>query len=480
MAGYLTHKRWTEIAIRRRTLLALGAAAAIGIKGGHSAASEALAAAEHHRASTPRFPLRISANNRHLTGADGTPFLLHGDTAWSLIAALDKQAAIEYLDHRRDYGFNTLLVSLIERKFAPDPPHNASGDPPFRNPGDFATPNERYFDHAAWVVRQAAARGFLVLLVPAYCGAGGGDEGWYQAMAENGPQKLYDYGRYLGRRFADLDNIMWCHGGDYDPPDKSLVRRIVEGIRDTAPGALHTAHGASETAVADFWSGESWLHLRNIYTYEDVYDDGHREYQRAPVRPFFLIESAYENEHGASEQRLRAQAYQALLSGGAGHIFGNNPIWHFTGPGIYPTETTWREELDSRGAKSMRHLAGLFRSRPWWKLEPDIDNALLLRAGLVERLFEAGFGSGLERALAARARDGSFAIAYLPDQLGITLDLTKLAGPKVTARWFDPASGAAVIVGDSPFPASGAIEITPPSENSHGFTDWVLVLDSHD
>ena len=49
--------------------------------------------------------------------------------------------------------------------------------------------------------------------------------------------------------------------------------------------------------------------------------------------PFFLIESAYENEHGAGELRVRIQAYQALLSGASGHIYGNNPVWHFDGPG---------------------------------------------------------------------------------------------------------------------------------------------------
>ena len=33
--------------------------------------------------------------------------------------------------------------------------------------------------------------------------------------------------------------------------------------------------------------------------------------------PFFLIESAYENEHEATEQRLRTQAYQAVQGAAA-------------------------------------------------------------------------------------------------------------------------------------------------------------------
>jgi hypothetical protein len=77
------------------------------------------------------------------------------------------------------------------------------------------------------------------------------------------------------------------------------------------------------------------------------------QYARPERMPFFLIESAYEHEHEASEQRLRTQAYQAVLSGAAGQVFGNNPIWHFDGPGIYPAPVTWQEALDSRGAHSM-------------------------------------------------------------------------------------------------------------------------------
>ena len=87
--------------------------------------------------------------------------------------------------------------------------------------------------------------------------------------------------------------------------------------------------------------------------------------------PFFLIESAYENEHEATEQRLRTQAYQAVLSGAAGQVFGNNPIWHFDGPGLYPAPVTWQQALGSRGAQSMTHLRDLLTSLPWWQLEPD-------------------------------------------------------------------------------------------------------------
>ena len=126
--------------------------------------------------------------------------------------------------------------------------------------------------------------------------------------------------------------------------------------------------------------------------------------------PFFLIESAYENEHEATERRLRTQAYHALLSGAAGQVFGNNPIWHFDGPGIYPAPVSWQEALDSRGAQSMTHFRNLLATMPWWLLEPDVDHTLLTE----------GLGPEDERAVAARTADGSFAIVYLPDRREIT------------------------------------------------------------
>jgi hypothetical protein len=88
--------------------------------------------------------------------------------------------------------------------------------------------------------------GFVVLLAPSYLGHQGGVEGWYQEMLKSGPQKLHDYGRYLGRRYQNFMSIIWLHGGDYDPPDKDIVRAIVNGIREIQPTALHSAHGSPE------------------------------------------------------------------------------------------------------------------------------------------------------------------------------------------------------------------------------------------
>ncbi len=234
---------------------------------------------------TIAFPLKLRPGARILEDALANPFFMHGDTAWSLIAQLPREAVEEYLQDRRRRGFNTLLVNLLEHRFATDAPNNAYGEPPFLTAGDYATPNEKYFAHADWVVARAEELGFVILLAPSYVGHQGGNEGWYQEMLKNGPEKLRDYGHYLGQRYQNLKNIVWLHGGDYDPPNKDVVRAIADGIREIQPTALHSAHGAGR-AAAEYWRGEPWLDLNNVYTYEPVIHAARKQYADADAMPF--------------------------------------------------------------------------------------------------------------------------------------------------------------------------------------------------
>lgn len=415
----------------------------------------------------PAFPLAVHSSKRYLVDADSNPFLMHGDTSWSLIAGLTREETDIYLTDRRKRGFNTILVQLIERKYARNAPANGYGESPFLRSGDFSKPNEAYFAHADWVLRRAREKGFLVLLTPAYIGYGGGDEGWWHEITKNNLEALRGYGRFLGNRYRDFGNIIWVSGGDYDPPDKKPVRAIVEGIKQADPKALHTAHNAPETSVPDFWKGESWLDLNPVYTYEDVCPHVLKAYRHPNRRPVFLLESAYEFEHGAAEQRIRRQAYHALLCGASGQIFGNNPIWHFGHKGIFPALFDLRKALGSRGAQSMTHLVNLFAAVPWWELEPDF-----------KRTFLTEGGRGHDRAVAARTGNGSFALIYIPGRRSITADLGQLAGPFVSARWFDPSSGRRIKLAGSPFAKSGPRRFRIPAKNAAGGSDWVLILQS--
>lgn len=417
------------------------------------------------------YPLSVASGQRFLEDASGRPFFINGDTAWSLIAELTRDEADLYLRDRQARGFNAILVNLIEHRFASNAPANAYGDRPFLVNGDYSTPNEAYFKHADWVLRRACELGFLVLLTPSYVGNGGGPEGWYQEMVESGPKKLHGYGRFVGQRYASFENIMWVHGGDYNPPDKDLVRAIVDGIREIDTNALHTAHGSPGSAALEYWRGEPWLSVNNVYTYEPVRASALEQYADPTGMPFFLMESKYENEEPPSgENRMRAQAYQALLSGAMGQIFGNNPIWRFDGPPIYPAPQTWQQALGSPGARSMTYLRDLLATLPWWELRPDTENAVLTN----------GYGHFWKRghASAAVTSDRTLALIYTPDDRPITVDLARFDGSTVVARWYDPSRGTFTEAEGSPFANRGSQAFSPRSPNGAGFSDWVLVLRS--
>jgi Protein of unknown function (DUF4038)/Putative collagen-binding domain of a collagenase len=408
--------------------------------------------------------------------ASGTPFLLQIDTAWSLIADASNEDAEIYLEDRRRKGFNAIIVNLLERKFSRNARSNYSNyydEPPFLTTDDYSTPNGAYFDHAAYIVRLAASKGILVLLTPSYLGYDGGGEGWFSAMQASA-NRLRHYGRFLGQRFGGHENILWIHAGDFNPTgNKHLVRDIALGIKEFDKISLHSAHCGLETSAAEFWGSETWLDVNSIYTWTDVGTKARAAYASVPTRPFFLIESGYENEHvpAGHEQRVRVESYQAMLSGAAGQAFGNNPIWHFDGPGVFPDPEPrdWRSWLDSAGARSMVHLRTLFSAHAWWTLVPDVSNALL-----------APSGSGpFDLAVGATSDDNAIGLVYVPTHRTVTVTLNQLKGPKINAKWFDPAAGTYAEVGT--LGALGPKVFSTPGNNSSTtgrFSDWALVLES--
>ena len=402
----------------------------------------------------PSQPLRIAENHRYLVRGDNSPFFLQGDAAWSLIANLTKEEAAHYLQDRRAKGFNTVLVNLIERKYAKNAPQNIYGETPFPKMSDWSVQNEKYFEHADWVIRKAAENNIVVLLDPIYLGYPGNADGFVDELMANGPETLLRYGQFLGQRYKNYDNIIWVMGGDRDPGTaRENVDMIAIGIRQYDKRHLFTAHCHSDSSPPEQYPGP-WLDINSTYAYQIVHLRLAEDYNRTPVMPFFLIEAVYEGDHNASEVQIRRQAYWAVLTGGFGHVMGNNPIWLFS-PG-------WDKALNAPGSVGMMHWGKLFRSRRWFDLVPDQDH----------KVVTGGLGEfwGFDYLTAGRTSDGSTVVAYMPSARTITVDMTKLAGAQASAWWFDPCTGKATSAGT--FPTTGTRQFTPPAQQ-----DWVLVLD---
>jgi hypothetical protein len=415
------------------------------------------------------FPLHVETGKRYLIDAAGRPFFINGDSAWSLMVQLTREQADQYLEDRRAKGFTAVIVQLLESTYSANPPKNVYGDGPFTTPGDYSTPNERYFAQVDYVLNSAAAKGILVLLTPSYLGCC--SDGWINVMEANGATKLTAYGQYLGNRYRGFGNILWVNGGDQAPSssgDRALVDAIANGIRSVDSTKLQTFHGARYSSALQYTSAP-WLTVNDIYTdASTVVTQAFGEYARSSM-PYLLIEGEYEEGSSTNSQIVRTQAYQAVLSGAMGQMFGNSPIWYFNAPTwSNPTGISWQQALNSEGSRSIGQMTGLFAPRSWWMLQPDTNNSLLT----------SGVSSSSDRAVAARASDGSFAIAYLPSTRTVNIALGQMAGPRVKASWFDPTSGTTSTISGSPFLASGSHSFTPSASNSFGNSDWVLLLES--
>jgi hypothetical protein len=423
------------------------------------------------------YPLKLAPGQRHLVDQNGQPFLLIGDAAWSLLVSLSDADAKTYLADRAAKGFDAVLVNLIEHKFAPSAPANAAGDLPFTGKLsggalDFSTPNEAYFAHVDQVLNDAAARGIVVLLAAAYLGHDGGDEGWYTQMQANGASRLRTYGTYVGQRYKAFPNIVWVAGGDDNPSDKSLTTAVESAIAAADPNHLHTAHADNGTAALDEWGGSSWLTVNNVYgspgNGQLVYTMALAQYGRSNWQPFFLIESTYEHSpfYSAPAALIRQQAYEAVLNGGFGEVYGNEWVWPFGAVGEDGSAHAWMPALQSQGAQDQTRLAGLLGARDWPALQPDSGGSFL-----------GGAGSGGAHISAALTADGRLAIAYTPGG-ALSLAMSKLAAP-ASARWYDPTAGSFTPVTGSPFANSGSHTFMTPGKNAAGDADWVLVLEAN-
>jgi RHS repeat-associated protein len=408
-----------------------------------------------------RYPLKLEPGERYVVDQNDALFPIFGDAAWAMLLKLTAPEVEIYLEDRRQRGFNTIGVHLLEHL---QPKENRYGEKPFTGTlttgeDDFTTPNEAYFAHVDLVLRIAASKGLNVALHPAYLGDPGTGKGWFDEMAANGSARIAAWGQYVGQRYETFDNILWVQAGDWDDIDKQIVRDVAAGIRVHDQRHLMTLHGRYGVSVLEGWSAEPWLDVSTFNAgsvFRNVFEDGLREYGHVSEKPFFHIEGEYELV--AAPTAVRQQVFEAFLSGSFGHIYGNGTVSSFA--------SGWEAQLDSLGARSMS-LAWTFLSDfPWHEMVPDSDRELVI----------SGASTGLGPVPAGLSADASAALLYLPVNGSLTIDLSKFSAP-VMARWVDPISGTSSAIPGSPFTNVGSAEVTSPTQNSAGDRDWLLAFE---
>lgn len=450
------------------------------------------------------FPLRTSPDARYLVCANGVPFPMLARTSWNIVNLTSTQLDA-YLDNCLTHGYTGIEMGMLwkDERCASVPFANGGLLLPFdrrldgsvwdgaldSNPPDFTTTLAAYWRHVDLILAKCEARGMLVFAFPAYVGYQGGSQGWMQQMVANGVSKMAAYGRFIGARYASQPNIVWMMGGDYGTPPNTFTG-IETDIEAAMFDALLGTAGLASTQVTAEWDSESiasdqvrfnaYQTLGSVYTHQGyTATQMRRAYSSTPVRPAFLVESAYDEEgppdgaqwspgnyyNEAASPPERRFIWRGLLSGIAGYIQGNGYTWPFN-------NGTWESHLNSVGQLDLGRLNAFWKSIEWWRLVPD-------QLGSIGALVTAGGGTlDADDYVAASATElGDLLIAYIgPGHTGgVTIDMSRLRGA-ATARWFDPTSAIYSSVG--PIANTGTHTFTPPGTNSAGTRDWLLRLDA--
>jgi hypothetical protein len=416
----------------------------------------------------PIYPVKVGPTGRYLSDQSGVPFLIVGDSPQALIVNLSLAQANTYFADRKAAGFNTVWVNLLCNSYTGgrDDGSTYDGLVPFTIPGDLSTPNEAYFARADAMIQLAGQYGITVMLDPAETG------GWLSVLNSNGVTAARNYGRYLGNRYKGFDNIIWLSGNDFqswsNTADDAVVQAVAQGIKDNDTRHIHTLelnYYASESLDDASWA--PIVSLNAAYTYYPTYAEVLKGYNNPNTMPVFMVEANYEFEHGyIGPSTLRRQEYWSMLSGATGQLYGNHYTWPFL--------NGWETNLDTTGSTQMGYVTALFGPRRWYDLVPD-QNHTLVTAGY--GAFSAtGDVNSNNYVTAAATPDGALAIAYLPANTTITVQMSAFAGP-VTAQWYDPTTGLYVPVSGSPLPNNGSMQFSPPGLNGGGDADWALVFE---
>lgn len=391
--------------------------------------------------------LKMSEGKRNITHADGTPFLMIGDTPWALPWRGTVESVTAYAQNRHERGFNTALLMSLQ------PDRGVEGTRDRAIEGGFGVAfedlkeghinriNVSYFHYFDSLRNILVDHGIVPVFQPVFHGFGwkGKDVlGWTVD-----PDEYARYTRYLIARYG-AGPSMWLVGGDGNGNNNGVPEGGLEtekwdayhqptGIHynpfdDYCPDSqnesncFHQNKAHQDAEWLDFqWcqTGHSGQHL--FYKVE-------RMYQNKPVKAVANGEPTYEGirvpENGSGWWQGH-EAWSQFLSGGTmGVVYGAGGLWNWK---LTPDEegwadwcnshVSWREAIELPGSKYVGYLGKALKGVD----VTDIEKHPKLAEGKL-----------------CLAKPGRVYIVYLPE--GGKVTLIQLSA-NLKYRWFDPRKG---------------------------------------
>jgi hypothetical protein len=410
--------------------------------------------------------LKVSDNRRYLTLSDGTPFLWMGDTAWSVPQRANDEEWETYLVDRAAKHFTVIQVGPASAWAGPT---DRQGQKPFTDKA-CSQWNPAYWQAFERKIQRANEAGLVVLLV---------------GLME--PVHRYPEAdqacRFAQNIVARLFGNFVIFSPSFDSNFMPLANQVGQATREATAVHLITQHPGTPwntptPTFSDKYYDEPYLDIAAVQT---GHNGGHLDwcahhaiewalhlYRHEPHKPAINLEAMYDAQgtNGWRAVDTRSLGWRSWLSGAMGYSYGagdvppkvprgSGAIWKWvTDPEKYDY---WKKALQWDSAFQMQHLHDFLATLEWWRLEP------------AHELIRNQPGDVTRRRVLAKTAGGDLAVAYLPDEEAIEVDLSSFPAP-LTGRWFDPVHGQY-----TPLPNrianQGIQRFTTPAQG-----DWVLLL----
>ena len=394
--------------------------------------------------------LKMSPGKRNVIYADGTPFLLVGDTPWSLPYRATTGQAEEYAADRQQKGFNAALLLAVQ-------PDKLAEGPPARNTNEgFA---RAFADLPAGHLNNLEPLYFKTLdsfinilnyhqIVPVFAPLAFG-YGWKgkEALGQNAvPAEYARFCRYLVARYGSSPAcwLISLDGNGKAPCVTAAGKEIETWDAYQQPVGLH--YSPCDDFLAS-WAGNDssycfhydsthqsavWLDFQWAQTgHEDkhIYHKVERMYGYTPVKAVMNGEPTYEKmeegKYGLGWWQGE-DAWNQLMHGGTmGVVYGAACLWQWKITADEPgweswtnANYSWKDALHFEGSNYVGAIAKAFKGFDFTDMQKRWDLT--------------------EKNNPLLAKEGVFYIAYL--ESGGTISIKKVS-QHLPYHWFNPRTG---------------------------------------
>ncbi len=387
--------------------------------------------------------IKVSENGRYFVDSKGKPFFWQGDTDWELFRVYSVPEARILLKKRKEQGFTVIqamatgvfpeAAGIVKMKPVPGLPAWRDWNP--------LTPNEIYFNRMDSIVKEAEKLD-MVLVVGVY-------HAWDQDRGRITIKNAEPWAKWLASRYKNAENIIWSMYPHAKQASDSVVMAIVKGIREGDGGRhLITMHPDPGPTSSSIMHSQPWLSFNTIQTWSSKFINFEmvaKDYSIMPAKPVVDGEARYEAEDNTTPFETRRVAYWSCLAGGF-YSYGHAGNW------LYPL--SWRDWIDSPGAKQMKIVRDVFESVDWWNLVPD----------------QSILKDGSKGNASARSVTGDWIIIYITGTDPVSLNWDRIKASSVKGYRIDPRDGTRTELGS--FGTSASDIFTLPE----GWEDEILVF----